>query len=667
MSKSLGTGIDPLEAVAQHGADATRYGLLKISSTQDVRFCWGAIEEGAKLANKLWNVARLVLQNAERVEPALRPHDARGAMDPGPHRCRRVRRSRRHCGAASTSRTATNALYHLTFDDFCDWYAEAIKPRLYDRDEDAIATALGALERLLALLHPVLPHVTEEIWSHLPDRTRADRLGLARAGRRSPATRARSTASRRRRRPSGAAVCRSSSDGRRGADLRRGRPAGADPGERRRRRRARAPAEGDRARRGDARERALRRQRAGATSSRPEREKLERYRRELAALGGVGLRIGLERCPRTGAWVASLSPWPRTVSVSTACGRCSPQLGDPQRAYPAIHVVGTNGKSTATRTIEALLLGDGFSVGSTVSPHVRGWAERIRVDGRGRGLRGRRSPRAPSCASSLRRTQFETLTAAALAEFATRRVDVAVVEAGLGGRLDATNVLDTRVVLLTNVGLEHTDVLGETAEEIAAEKLAVARGDSVVVMPDNKYAALLPTGVSFSVARGRPRRCSRATRSRAGPTSRFRGGSSAGRRAQRRRAQPGRRPLADRPSAWRRLHRVRVDPPRQGAPRCLRVCQAWRAADSCRRSPRTARAARGRPCATGRAAFRSIEAVADRLQRSHGSRARRAGARDGLALPARRPRGAGNGMRRSVRPTYARLSSGRVGGCRQDA
>ena len=76
----------------------------------------------------------------------------------------------RTAGAGSTSPPRPGVLYHLTFDDFCDWYAEATKPRLYDHDVDAIATALAALERLLALLHPVMPHVTEEIWSHLPNR-----------------------------------------------------------------------------------------------------------------------------------------------------------------------------------------------------------------------------------------------------------------------------------------------------------------------------------------------------------------------------------------------------------------------------------------------------------------------------------------------------------------
>ena len=95
----------------------------------------------------------------------------------------------------------------------------------------------------------------------------------------------------------------------------------------------------------------------------------------------------------------------------------------------------------------------------------------------------------------MRATQFETITAAAFAAFAAAEVDVAVVEAGLGGRYDATNVMRSRVVLLTNVGLEHTDVLGETIEEIATEKLAVVHSDdTVVVLPDDTLMALVPRG-----------------------------------------------------------------------------------------------------------------------------------------------------------------------------
>ena len=167
MSKSLGTGIDPLEAVDGHGADATRYGLLKISSTQDVRFSWGAIEEGRSLAIKLWNVARLILQHGEGVEPALHPRalEERWIL----RRIDEVRAEIERLLPRFEFAGVADLLYHLTFDDFCDWYAEAIKPRLYDRDERTVETALGALERLLALLHPVLPHVTEEIWSHFHD------------------------------------------------------------------------------------------------------------------------------------------------------------------------------------------------------------------------------------------------------------------------------------------------------------------------------------------------------------------------------------------------------------------------------------------------------------------------------------------------------------------
>ena len=168
MSKSLGTGIDPMQPIEEYGADATRYGLLKISSTQDVRFSYGAIEEGRKLAIKLWNVARLILQNAEGVTSALEPRDLEERWILA--RIDAARAEVEDAWARFDFAESTATLYHLTFDDFCDWYAEAIKPRLYDRDPSAVATALAALERLLVLLHPVLPHVTEEIWSNIPAR-----------------------------------------------------------------------------------------------------------------------------------------------------------------------------------------------------------------------------------------------------------------------------------------------------------------------------------------------------------------------------------------------------------------------------------------------------------------------------------------------------------------
>jgi valyl-tRNA synthetase len=164
MSKSLGTGIDPLEAVDRHGADATRYGLLKMSSMQDPRFSWGTIEQGQKLANKLWNVSRLVLVKAQGAQPVLAPESLEERWI--------VARLDGAQAAVNDALAppfdfaqAVDALYHVTFDDFCDWYAEAIKPALYDGDPRATSTALAALERLLALLHPMMPHVTEEIWS----------------------------------------------------------------------------------------------------------------------------------------------------------------------------------------------------------------------------------------------------------------------------------------------------------------------------------------------------------------------------------------------------------------------------------------------------------------------------------------------------------------------
>jgi valyl-tRNA synthetase len=165
MSKSLGTGIDPLDLIADHGADATRYGLLKMSSTQDVRFNSQQIEEGRKLANKLWNASRLLLL-AGAVEPEARPSSVEESWI-----LARIDATRAELDADLTGfdfAHAVERLYHLTFDDFCDWYLESIKPRL--EEGQVRATAFAALERLLKLLHPVMPHVTEEIWTNLPGR-----------------------------------------------------------------------------------------------------------------------------------------------------------------------------------------------------------------------------------------------------------------------------------------------------------------------------------------------------------------------------------------------------------------------------------------------------------------------------------------------------------------
>ena len=199
-------------------------------------------------------------------------------------------------------------------------------------------------------------------------------------------------------------------------------------------------------------------------------------------------------------WVAGLSPWPEEGFGLERMRSLLHELGDPQEAYDAVHVVGTNGKSTAALTIEALLRTTGLTVGTTISPHVRGWAERIRVDGAEADFAAA-VERVRPAAERAGATQFEVITAAALAEFARARVDAAVVEAGLGGRLDATNVLRTRVVLLTNVDYDHTEVLGETLEEIAGEKLAVAHGGSIVVLPDNTPPGARPE------ARDRAGRC----------------------------------------------------------------------------------------------------------------------------------------------------------------
>jgi valyl-tRNA synthetase len=167
MSKSLGTGMNPIANIEKHGADATRYGLMKMASSQDVTFSEGAIEEGRKLANKLWNASRLLLQ-AGVTEVVERPTSLEERWILA--RLSQTQRAVEGYLDEFDFSHLVGELYHLTFDDFCDWYLEAIKPRIYGGDADALATAAAALERLLKLLHASMPHVTEEIWTNLPDR-----------------------------------------------------------------------------------------------------------------------------------------------------------------------------------------------------------------------------------------------------------------------------------------------------------------------------------------------------------------------------------------------------------------------------------------------------------------------------------------------------------------
>jgi dihydrofolate synthase/folylpolyglutamate synthase len=203
----------------------------------------------------------------------------------------------------------------------------------------------------------------------------------------------------------------------------------------------------------------------------------------------VSGRSSSNTVPSSTRWVESLSPWPADGFGTERMRALLRELGDPQRRFPAIHVVGTNGKSTTTRLTEALLLDAGVSAGSYLSPHVRGWGERIRVGGEEADFEAAVAAVRPA-AEALGATQFEVLTAAALVAFAAAEVDVAVVEAGLGGRHDATNVLETRVVVLTSVALDHMDVLGDTREAIAAEKLAVVQPGSTVVLAEEEWRGL---------------------------------------------------------------------------------------------------------------------------------------------------------------------------------
>jgi valyl-tRNA synthetase len=171
MSKSLGTGIDPLDIVDEHGADATRFGLLAMSSTQDVRFSDEKVLQGAQLANKLFNASRLVLL---RVPEGVTLPD--GAPAPATVEdawiLSRLEAAKddvtKAIGTFEFHRVALR-LYDFVYGDLCDWYLEMIKPRLYEEDNAEVAAfALHVLGETLALAHPVIPFVTEELWAFVP-------------------------------------------------------------------------------------------------------------------------------------------------------------------------------------------------------------------------------------------------------------------------------------------------------------------------------------------------------------------------------------------------------------------------------------------------------------------------------------------------------------------
>ena len=167
MSKSLGTGIDPLDEIEVHGADALRFGLLAMASTQDVRYSVDRIQQGRDLANKMWNASRLILLNADgSPEPRTERLEDRWILS----RLQQAIESIQQRLNDYDFSKAVLDFYEFFWSEFCDWYLEIVKPRLYDGDEDAAANLLFVLEQVLALAHPVMPFVTEEVWGYLPDR-----------------------------------------------------------------------------------------------------------------------------------------------------------------------------------------------------------------------------------------------------------------------------------------------------------------------------------------------------------------------------------------------------------------------------------------------------------------------------------------------------------------
>ena len=548
MSKSLGTGIDPSDLIhggarppvyeeggefPAYGADALRFGLLAMSSSQDVRFNEERVKQGRDLANKLWNAARLILLRVSDVEPDPR---AGGTVEDRWIVSRMERLTERVTELYDDFRFSAAALelYGGFWSELADWYLELAKPRLYEEDNAEVSAVLLVVARAHAAAAAPGDAVRDRgdlvadagrgsrpaRGGRLPGGRprRSDRRG--RRGRAGPDDRGRDRAEalsrrggceaerehprapgrrglRRLPRPHGSAralrvggrcVRRWRRPGHR-ADPRRRRAGAAVRGVRPgggpapAREEARRPSQGDRARREEARQRAVRGEGAPGRGGggAPQAGRVPRGAREaravnfeqaeeyLLSLELFGMRFGLDRMHRL-----------MTV------------LGLPQRRFASIHVVGSNGKSSTARFCAAILERHGLATGSYTSPHLRSFRERIEVGEEpvSEADFAAAVTRAAEAAQMVNRTadaddhvtQFEALTAAAYHELGRRGVEVAVIEAGLGGRFDATNVIPSKVQVLTSVSLEHTRWLGPTLEDIAAEKLAVVRDHGTLVI-----------------------------------------------------------------------------------------------------------------------------------------------------------------------------------------
>jgi len=175
------------------------------------------------------------------------------------------------------------------------------------------------------------------------------------------------------------------------------------------------------------------------------------------------------------------------------------KLGDPERRLRAVHIAGTKGKGTVAAMIESVARAAGHSTGLFTSPHLISWRERIRLDGqqiseeRVAELATRVRPPTEALESperSVSPTFFEVCTAMAFLAFAEDGVDVSIVETGLGGRLDATNVLTPTVSVITTLGIDHSAILGDTLSQVAGEKAGIIKpGVAVVSAPQEPEAA----------------------------------------------------------------------------------------------------------------------------------------------------------------------------------